>query len=165
MTQTLIGVMTGVYTACQSLYASSTAPDGTPVLVSFGDPGQYQPSAIVAVMDVQPSQIARPTLGTNRSRELACELSVLFSVYTPGGPEAYAPCLTSVTALELALENYLRVSPNESFGGTCRDSWISAISGPTGSIAYDPESVRAGTPSVMGRVVELTATLTALIRY
>lgn len=165
MAQSLTGTLDGLYAACVACYASSTAPDGSPVLVSYGDPGQYQPNAIVAVMDVQPSQIARPTLGTNRSRELALDATVMFSVYTAGGNEAHQSSLDSVTNLVRLLENYLRVQGNEQLSGGCRDSWVAAINGPNGTVVYDPESVAAGSPAPTGRVVEATATVTALIRY
>lgn len=166
MTASLMGTMDALYTACGTIFVASTAPDGSPVYVSYGDPGQYQPSAIVAVMDCGQSQnVDRPTLSTNRTREMVAEISVLFSVYTPGGPEAYQPSLDSCTALVRLLEDYFRVSPNEHLGGACRDAWVSAISGPTGSIAYDPQSMQESAPAVMGRVVEATATVTAIIRY
>lgn len=162
MPQSLVGVLDGLYAACQTVYASTVAGDGSPVFVSLGDPGQYQPLAIVAVMDAAPSQnVTRPTLGTNRSRELAADISVMFSVYTPGGNEAHKTSLDLVATLIRQLEAYFQVSPNERMSDACRDSWVSGISGPTGSIVYDPNQTTVPT----GRVVEATATVTALIRY
>lgn len=166
MAESLMGTMDALYLACQTIYASTKAADGSPVFVSFGDPGQYQPDAIVAVMNGGTSQpIARPTLGTNRSRELPLEVAVMFSVYTPGGPEVYQTSLDAVTSMVRQLEDYLRISPNERLGGACRDSWVSALAGPTGTVVYDPASVQGQSPVVTGRVVEATATVTALIRY
>lgn len=166
MAQSLTGTLDGLYALCVSTYAASTAPgDGSPVLVSYGQPGQYEPQAIVAVMDVQPSTVTRPTLGTQRSRELALDVSVMFSVYTPGGNEAHVICLDAVANLIRLLENSIRVQGAETLSGGCRDSWVSGINGPTGQVVYDPESVQSGSPVPSGRVVEATATVTALIRY
>lgn len=166
MAQSLVGTLDGLFAACQTVYASSTAADGSPVFVSYGDPGQYQPAAIVAVMNCGQSQpVTRPTLGPNRSRELACEVSVMISVYTPGGTEVYQTSLDATATMIRQLEQYFRTAGNETLGGGCRDSWVSAIGGPTGTVVYDPQSVEAGAPAAMGRVVEATVTVTALIRY
>lgn len=165
MGQTLVGVLDGWYAAAQACFAASTAPDGTPVLVSFGQPGQYEPNAIVAVMDCVSSPISRPTLGTQRSRELLLDTTITFSVYVPGGNEAAQPAADSLSKLIRLFEEYVRLSPNEKLGGACYDSWISGIQGITGSVAYDPESVAAGSPAPMGRVYEAPITGTAKIRY
>lgn len=165
MAQSLVGTLDGLYAACVACYATSTAPDGSPIYVSYGDPGQYQPNGIVAVMNCTNSPIARPTLGTNRSREMSLETQVMVSVYTPGDQTAHQTSLDSVTTLVRLLENYLRVAGNENLSGGCRDSWVSAIEGPVGTVVYDPDSVQAGSPAATGRVVEATATVTALIRY
>jgi hypothetical protein len=162
MVQSLTGVLDGLYAACQVAYIDSTADDGSPVAVYMGDPGQYQPQAIVAVTDCGPGQqIGRPTLGTSRSRELICETLIMISVYTPGGNEAHKSSLDQVTDLVRRFEDHIRVSPNEKLGGACYDSWVSALAGPVGSVAYDP----AEPTIVTGRTVDATMTVTAKIRY
>lgn len=166
MSQSLVGALDGLYALCQSTYAASVAPgDGTPVYVSYGQPGQYEPQSIVAVMDVQGSQVTRPTLGTNRSRELQADMTVMFSVYTPGGNEAHKTSLDAVAVLIRLLEESIRLSPAEKLGGACYDSWVSAVQSIVGTVVYDPDSVAAGAPAPTGRVVEATVTVTAKIRY
>jgi hypothetical protein len=162
VTQSLVGVLDGLFAACQAAFLNSVAADGSPVAVFLGDPGQYQPQAIVAVTDCGPSQqVTRPTLGPSRSRELAAEVSVMISVYTPGGNEAHSMSLDQVATLIRLLEDYIRTSPNEKLGGACYDSWVSAVAGPVGSVAYDP----AQTDVATGRTVDATVTVTARIRY
>lgn len=158
MAQSLAGVLNTLYSSFVTLYAGSTGTDSSPVLVTFGPPGQYQPSAIVAVMDVR-ATIERPTLGSARSREMKAEVDVVFSVYTPGGEEAQQTSTDSALALLATLETNLRTSPNERLSGAARDAWVSAAN-LTASIAVDPAS---NTPT--GRVTEIPTTVTALIRY
>ncbi len=162
MAQSLVGVLDGLYAACLSAYASSVAADGSPVAVFLGDPGQYQPQAIVAVTDCAPGQqVTRPTMGTSRSREMQVETSVMISVYTPGGDEAHKTSLDQVATLIRILEEYLRTSPHEKLGGACYDSWVSALAGPVGSKVGDVDD-----PSiVIGRTVDATVNVTARVRY
>jgi len=160
MAQSLLGVMDNLYAACKTIYATSKAPDGTEVLVSYGAPGNYLPNAIVAVMDAAPSQpVSRPTIGANRSRDMQAEIAVMFSVYVPGGNEAHQSALNCVLTLLRALETYFQTSPNEHLNGACRDAWVSSIAGPAGSVTKDQQD------NATGRVVEATAYVTALIRY
>jgi hypothetical protein len=158
MTQSLSDVFTTLFSSIATLFATSVGTDGAPVLVSFGPPGEYQPSAIVAIMDCH-GEIERPTLGTNRSREMAAAIEVTISVYTPGDESAQQVSLTKACELLDTLEDNLRLSPNERLGGACRDAWISSAN-PKGSVAMDPEL-----DSVAGRVTDIEATITALIRY
>ena len=124
MAQSIAGVLDGLYTSFATIYAGQLGTDGSPVLVSFGDPGQYQPSAIVAIMDTT-TQISRPTLGTNRSREMAAEVSIIISVYTEGGEEVQQTSTDKAFGLLTVLESNLRTSPNERLGGASRDAWVS----------------------------------------
>jgi hypothetical protein len=166
MTQSIAGTIAGLFSACQTLYAAQAAGDGSPVYVCLGHPGSYQPAEFVGVaMDVR-EPIARPTMGTNRSREKTAEIDVVISVFVPGMiPDDVSPSGTQVDALNRAcalsdsLEAYFRVAGNETFGGACRESWVSNIAGPAMGELAD----KAGHP--IGRVAELTLTVTAAIRY
>lgn len=158
MAQSLAGVLDALLASIPPLYASQVGTDGSPVLVTFGPPGQYQPSAIVAVMDTK-AKIERPTLGPNRSREITAEVDLIFSVYTPGDESTQQVSLDCVLSLLTVLEQNLRASPNERLGGVCRDAWISQAN-PSGTVATDPQT---GSPA--GRVATVDAVLTALIRY
>lgn len=158
MTQSLAGVLDELFASFTALFAASTGTDGAPVLVTFGPPGQYQPSAIVALMDTR-VEITRPTMGTGRSREMRADVDVIISVYTAGDESAHQTSTDSALALLGTLETNLRASPNERLLGASRDAWVSAVS-LAGTVAVDPQS---NTPT--GRVTEITTTVTALIRY
>ena len=158
MAQSIAGVLDALYASFTTIYAGSVGTDSSPVLVSFGDPGQYQPSAIVAIMDTT-TQISRPTLGTNRSREMAAEITVVISVYTPGDESAQQTSTDCAFGLLTALEQNLRTSPNERLGGASRDAWVSKAD-PVATVATDPES---GAPT--GRVMEIHVIVTAIVRY
>lgn len=166
MTQSIAGTVSGLFAACQTLYAGATSGDGAPVYVCLGHPGSYQPAEFVAVgMDVR-QLITRPTMGTNRSREKTAEIDVVTSVFVPGMiPDDVTPSGTQADALSRAcalsdsLESYFRTAGNETFSGACREAWVSNIAGPAMGEMYD----KAGHP--IGRVAELTVTITAAIRY
>ena len=158
MAQSIAGVLDAMLASFTTIFAGSLGPDGAPVLVSFGDPGQYQPSAIVAIMDTT-TAISRPTLGTNRSREMAADVSLIISVYTQGDESAQQVSTDAAFALLTILEQNLRTSPNERLGGASRDAWVSKAD-PIATIAIDPAN---NLPT--GRVTEIHVTVTALIRY
>jgi hypothetical protein len=105
------------------------------------------------------TDIQRPTLGTNRSRELSADIEIWFSVYTPGDETAQQVSTDCAFTLLTVLENNLRASPNERLGGVCRDAWISKAD-PEFTVAVDPAT---GDPA--GRVTDIHAILTAKIRY
>ena len=158
MAQSIAGVLDAMLASFTTIFAGSVGTDGSPVLVSFGDPGQYQPSAIVAIMDTT-TQISRPTLGPNRSREMAADVSIIISVYTAGDESSQQVSTDAAFALLTVLEQNLRTSPNERLGGASRDAWVSKAD-PVATVAVDPAS---GAPT--GRVTEIRVTVTALIRY
>ena len=158
MAQSIAGVLDALYTSIAAIFAGSVGPDAAPVLVSFGDPGQYQPSAIVAIMDTT-TQISRPTLGTGRSREMAADVSIIISVYTPGDESAQQVSTDAAFALLTVLEQNLRTSPNERLGGASRDAWVSKAD-PVATVAVDPAS---NAPT--GRVTEIHVIVTTLVRY
>lgn len=156
--QSLAGVFDAMFASFVPLYADQVGTDGSPVLVTFGPPGQDQPSAIVAIMDTR-TLITRPTLGTGRSREMAAEIDVTFSVYTQGDETTQQTSTDCALGLLTVLESNLRTSPNERLGGVARDAWVSAAN-VAGTVAVDPDS---GNPA--GRVCTVEAVVTALIRY
>lgn len=157
-TQSLAGVLDSLLSSFEPLYAAQVGPDLAPVLVSFGPPGEYQPSAIVMIGDTK-AKVSRPTLGPNRSREIEATVALTYSVYTPGDESAQQVSLDSALSLVVVLEQNLRALPNERLGGVCRDAWLSQID-PSGQVAVDPET---GAPA--GRVATVDVVLTALIRY
>lgn len=164
MPQSIAGVVTNLHAACVALYAATSGTDDQPVLVTLGQPGQYQPNAIVAIgMDMR-LPITRPTMGTGRSREQTAEIDVVVSVYVPGGEEGQATAIAAALALQAQLETYLRTSPNESLSGACRDSWVSAAQ-LANSVAYQQFDDPSSTPVPTGRITEITLTVTAAIRY
>lgn len=158
MAQTIKGVLSGLTAACQSLYANQTGPDGLAVVVSYGPSGSYQPGALVMVgMDVR-QPITRPTMGTGRSREKAVEVDVVISAYGAGDESVQQPVTEKAIDLAELLDAYFRTSPQETLSGACREAFLSNIAGPIPGAITDGEGV-------MGRVAELTATVTAYIRY
>lgn len=164
MAQSIAGVLTNLHAACVALYATTLGSDGQPVLVSPGQPGQYQPHAILAVGMELRLPITRPTMGTGRSREQTAEIDVVASVYVAGGDEAQSTANAAALALQAQLETYLRTSPNETLSGACRDSYVSnARLEP--AVAWQQLDGPNSTPVAAGRVATNTITVTALIRY
>lgn len=160
MPQSLRGVKDALFDACTTLYAASVDANGAPALVTFGPPGSNQPNAIVAVAMATRQPITRPTIGPNRSREKTAEIDVVFSIYVPGGETRQQVADDACNDLTDLLESYFRTSPNETLSGTCREAWVSSITGPDPTVATNP-----ATGVVTGRISEATATITAAIRY
>lgn len=121
MAQSVSGAWDALYAALQGLFPASSG-----WFVSAGDPGDYQPDMIVAMMGVR-CPITQPTLSTNRSRDKRIEIDVVFSVYVAGGTEAQQPANQAAWAAVDALETYLRTSPNEKLGGACYNAFVSAM--------------------------------------
>jgi hypothetical protein len=165
MTQSIAGTVANLFAACRDqVYVNTTGADGQPVLVSLGDPGQYQPFSIVAVgMEIR-TPITRPTAGPTRSRNTEAEIDVTISVYVAGGEEALPVAIASAYSMQAALETFLRTSPNETLSGACRDSTVSG-SRLTPVIAYQQADDPTAAPVATGRVAQLTVTVTASIRY
>lgn len=164
MAQSISGTITNLFAACKTVFANTTGTDGDPVLVSLGTPGKYQPNGVVAVaMDVR-APIDRPTMGTNRSREMAAEIDILFSWFVPGDEDSQLLATAGALAAFSQLETYLRTSPNEALGGACRDSWAS-VANFAQLVAYQPDEDPTQPAHPVGRLAMLTATVTALIRY
>jgi hypothetical protein len=122
MAQSVSGSWAALYDALTGVFAGQ---DGT--LVSPGDPGNYEPDLIIAVMGIDLAPITMPTMGTNRSRDKRYTQHVLVSAYVAGGPEAQAPAVANAVAAAELIEAYFRVSPNEKLGGACYNAFVSAM--------------------------------------
>ncbi|TCJ23023.1 hypothetical protein [Nocardioides jejuensis] len=159
MAQSIKATVAGLKAACDAIYSGQIAPDGSPVLVTYGPPDTYMPAAMVAVgMDIR-QPITRPTMGSARSRDKQAEIDVVINVWTGSGTEEGQP-LVSEKADDLAelLEAYFRASGQETLGGGCMDSWVSNITGPKPDVTFDENG------AIAGRVAESIVTVTARIR-
>lgn len=138
------GFKDAVYARCVLLWAAED------VQVAFGHPGMTQRNDLVAVMDVSSEQDAI-TLGTQRSREETLTLTVMFSVYRPGGVDQEK--VASDRAFELVddLAQFARVT-DTTFGGVVRECFLESVSA-EGSV--DPTVISAG------RLVEVVAVFVA----
>ena len=163
MPQSIAGVLDTLYTNLTTLFVGQTGTDGSPVLVTFGPPGQYQPSAIVSILDTT-TQITRPTMGPNRSREMAADVTAVISVYTPGDETQQQVSTDNAFALLTVLESNLRTAPNERLGGASWDAWVSKAD-PVATVVYAYSDDPNAPPVPTGRVTEITVTITTLIRY
>lgn len=164
MAQSVSGVVDALRAACDGIYASVTDETGSPVQVVTSRPGQYQANYIVAVATEIRQEIARPTMGPSRPREAVVELDCVLSVYVPGGEDVQQQAIDRALSMQGLLESYLRQSPNETLGGACRDSFVSA-SALVPDIAFQSFDDPNMPPVPTGRVAESTVTVTAFIRY
>lgn len=128
-------------------------------LVSYGLPGAYLPDSIVYVSD-QRFDITKPTMGTNRSREEVVETEVTYSIFVPGDVEAQKTATETAYSLALLLDEYLRVKPNETLGGACREAWVSAGE----LLEAKAGTTETGANGVAGRVATLTVIVTTTAR-
>jgi hypothetical protein len=158
MAQSIKATIQGLLAACQSIYTGQTGPDGAPVLVTFGPTGTYAPSAVVVVASEVRQPVARPTAGTNRSREKEVEIDLIINAWAGGTESVQQIVVEKVDDLTELLEAYFRTSPNETLNGGCREAWVSSIAGPNPSPTADDDGV------VTGRQAESTVTVTARIR-
>lgn len=159
MTQSMKGARDALYVACQGLYAAVMDSSGSPTLVSYGKPGNYQPQNIVAVMDCRRPKIERPTMGPARSRRVDAEIDVIFSIFVPGTEVAQPTASDACDDMTTQLEAYFRTSPNERLGGACFDAYVSSIDGPRA------DATVSDTGAVTGRIAESIVTVTAKIDY
>lgn len=159
MTQSAKAARDALYVVCQSLYAAVTDSSGAPTLVAYGKPGSYQPQNIVAVTDTRRPTIERPTMGPARSRRARVEIDVIISIFVPGTEVAQQVASDQCDDMATQLETYFRTSPNETLGGSCFNTYVSAIDGPRPDVALTESG------SVSGRIAESTVTVTAQIDY
>lgn len=164
MTQSIDGTLSALFAACQSAYGATNGPDGAKVLVALGEPGQYQPAAIVAVGMAVRMPISRPTMGTGRSREIAAEIDVVASVFVAGGEEAQVTANLAALGLQSQLETYLRTGTNNTLGGACRDAYVSRAE-LIPSLARQAVDDPAMPAQITGRIADNVLTVTAHVRY
>jgi hypothetical protein len=156
MTQSVQGAWDALYTALQGLFPGSAG-----WFVSAGDPGEYQPDLIVAMMGIR-SPITRPTMGTNRSRDKRIEIDVVVSVYMHGGIEAQQPAMQAAWSAADQIEAYIRTSPNEKLGGACYDAFVEQ-GAMTPSVSYERvDGIEGLVPA--GRIADIALTVQARIR-
>lgn len=172
--QTIDGVVEGLLTMNATLFGLAADPvqdvwsgtvNGNPAVMYEGDPGAYQPEVLIAVaydgLTGTPIQqaITRPTLGTNRSREIAVEVKTLYSVQQLGDESARRVARQAVDAMTEQVSLYFRVPPQEILSNSCREAFVTGIDGPRVSTSFDPN-----TGLVTGFFAESVVTITAFIR-
>lgn len=140
--------------------------DGEPdTLVTLGDPGNYQPDLLISVMGVV-GPVTRPTMRgvstAKRTRDKQILVEVLISAYAPGGPEAQAVANDAAWGAAELLEDYFRVSPNETLGGACYDAFVAQHDLQPGIAWEDVDGADA--PVAAGRVAVVTTTVQISIR-
>ena len=144
-----------LYAALGTLFADQNQ------LVCQGDPGNYEPDLIVAMMALR-SPITQPTAGPNRSRDKRIEIDLTISSYVHGGPEAQAPAVQAAWDATDAIEAYLRTGSNVTLGGACYNAYLD-VANMTPSIAW--ETVEGfDSPVPVGRVAEIAAVVKVWIR-
>jgi hypothetical protein len=158
MPQSVSGTWDALLTAIQGLFPASA---NNSTLVSPGDPGDYQPDLIIALMGVK-GPITQTTMGTNRSRDKRINIEVVISKYVHGGPEAQQPANQAAWAAADIIEAYFRTSPNEKLGGACYNSYVE-VTDMTPAISWEAvDGLPDPVPS--GRTAEIAMTVTAWIR-
>ena len=158
MTQSVGGTWNALYGVLQGLFPASA---NNSTLVSPGDPGEYQPDLIIAMMGIQ-APITQPTMGTNRSRDKHALITIMISAYASGGPEVQTVANDSAWAAADTIEAYFRTKPNETLSGNCYNSFVS-VTNMTPSVSWErvdgmPDPVPAG------RVADIEMTIEAWIR-
>jgi hypothetical protein len=156
MAQSVTGTWDALYAAVTTMFAGQQG-----VLVSAGDPGNYQPDLIIAVMDVD-APITHPTAAPTRPQDERITIQVLISAFVGGGPEAQQIANQTAWAASDTIKNYFRTSPNEKLGGACYNSFV-AHRKLTPEIAYEtPDGMN--TPVPVGRTATIDVTVAAWIR-
>lgn len=130
----------------QALYAA-------PVVVSYGHPGADVEDDMVAVMDIRSTQEVA-TLSPMRKREETLDVDVVISCFRGGGPEAQQVATERAYALLALLESWVQ-GDGYTIGGTVR---LGLLSRYDLAEATDPDIL------ALGRVAEITATLTCSVR-
>lgn len=125
-----------LYALCQTLYAGQ-APE---VTVTYGLPGTFLATDIVAVTDVD-TRVSRPTMGGNRSREEDSTFVVVISVFRFGDQTQQQVATERAFELMNLLAQHFRSAPNETLGATSRDVWVESYSL---TESDDPEVIAKG---------------------
>lgn len=137
----------------QGLYTDLTPQP----LISYGDPGTYQPNQIVAVMGAT-TVYERPTMSTARPREEVMVVEVVMSVFAPGTETQQQTATEAAYVLHDRFADYFKTKPNETLGGACREAWVSGHD-LTESQAINPQS-----NAITGRIAEIRAQVTVRTR-
>lgn len=154
MTQSVMGVRQALYAACVGLYPETDA------LISYGDPGNYQPDAIVALGQTR-TVVSTPTMAPVRTTEQTVETDVVISIYVHGGVDAQLPAEQRMQDYTDRLRNYFRTKPNDELGGACRTSRVTAQ---TFDQDVSWEEVDGMDPVAAGRTAIGTITITSFVR-
>lgn len=164
MTATIAGAVTAYLAGVRAALANKQGSDGQPVLVTLGDPGQFQPASVVGVAMTVRDVTVRPTMAPTRSREATLEIDSVISVYVAGDETVQQAANDGALDLFATVEAWVRTSPNEKLSGNARDAYMSGF---TFNVAIatqafdDPEIP----PVPTGRIAEITATVTVYVRY
>lgn len=132
-----------------------------PTVISYGAAGSNLADEIIGLQGSS-VRIERPTNGPNRAREEIVELEVVFSVWTGAGPEDDQRITERAWTLFSTFADYFKTQGNETLAGACREALVTAYDdagGVTPTYVADPDS--PGGLIVTGRLIEITATLTA----
>lgn len=117
MTSAAPAVKAGLVAACRVVYADTSA------LVTYGLPGTSRPDEIVAVMGAT-TNVERGAMAPARRRREEVETVVVISVSRSGNESVQQVVTERAYELLDLLVEYLRVSPNESLGGACREARV-----------------------------------------
>jgi len=166
MPQSVNGVFDGLWAALVTMYGTTTDPElGTqnamwedhPLVLVEGAPSVTVPDIIISMGTDARGSITRPTLGTPRSRETVLEIDVVISVAIGGDERVQGPARALAYELLEPLLEWFRVHGQETLGGACRDSFVTATPG-------QPYPATTAEGSIYGRAYDITATVTAYVR-
>lgn len=156
MAQSVPATWDALFAALDGLFAGQQG-----VLVSPGDPGNYEPDLIIAVMGVT-APMKHPTSGPARSNDERVTIQVLVSAYVAGGPEVQQLANQNAWSASEQIRNYFRTSPNETLGGACYNAFVSNRV-LTPEIAWEQVD-DLPTPVPAGRVATVDVSVEAWIR-
>lgn len=150
MSTAAVAFKSALYTACQTLYPA-------PALVTYGHPGAASADDMIAVMNVTSEQEVGP-MSPQRRREETLSVEVVFSCWSGGADQQTVT--ERAYALLADLEDYLTdtgvtASTQITLGGAVRDC---RVMGHELAETSDPDDM------AMGRLAEITATVTARVR-
>lgn len=140
-----------LYRATRDLMAATAGTEA--VLVSFGQPGTFEPDDIISFGRLESAQ-EKATMSTNRSREETITLTVIVSCFRGGGEEAELEASERCYELLRMIEHYVRMT-DTTVGGIVRECFLTAHD----SDGMTPEELMAA-----GRVIDVSATFTARAR-
>lgn len=130
-----------------------TTPDTANVLVLFGFPDPYVPEDIIEFGTVTSNQVPA-TISNLRTRDETLTLEVFITCQRGGGQEMEQVCSARAYQLLRMVETYARVT-DTTIGGTVRWCFMTQH---TSQGHTDPTVLE------QGRVIEISATFTALAR-